>query len=338
MRIEYNPNRDQQLTSSPFFHQVIIPVYIPLKEGYHRDSFNILKICLESLFKTAHKKTFFTCVNNGSGPEVREYLNQLFEQGKIQEVIHTENIGKVNSILKALKGHDFDLVTIADSDVLFLPGWQEEGYAMFRSFKKLAALSTSPNPKLLKFHTWNLIHEFFFSDKLRFTSVEDPQGLKQFTESISNPDLFKPCHYEKNLTLTSGGKIGVLGAGHFVVTYRKELFKDFSLNFAKFKLGGDSEGILDRLVSQKGGWRLSTSKSFSLHMGNIEEPWMKSYLESISQTGFNPETPALPPLERIGRLGVFYANSILPKILNNRLILRGFLKFKGLDKKYISSY
>jgi len=338
MRKEYNPNKDKPLPLNPFFHQVIVPIYIPLTVGYHRDSFNILKICLQSLFKTSHEKTFFTCINNGSGPEVREYLNQLLQEGQIQEVIHTENIGKVNSILKALNGHDFDLVTITDSDVLFLPGWQEEGYAMFKAFRKLAALSTSPNPRLLKFHTWNLILEFFFSKQLKFTPVEDPKSLKQFAESIGNPELFKPGHYEKNLTLTLGGKVGVLGAGHFVVTYRKELFEDFPLKFTKFKLGGKSEGRLDRLASQKGCWRLSTSKSFSLHMGNIEEPWMKSCLETISQTSFNPETLGLPPLDRTGKMGVFYANSILSKILSKGFILRKFLAFKGLDEKHISSY
>lgn len=338
MRIIHNPNKDKPLSSSPFFHQVIVPIYIPHLENYHKDSFTILKICLESLFKTSHKKTFFTCVNNGSCAEVRDYLNQQLDLGRIHEVIHTENIGKVNAILKALKGHDFDLVTMTDSDVLFLPDWQKESYAMFRSFKKLAALSTSPNPKLLKFHTWNLILEFFFSKKLRFTPVKDPQGMIEFAKSIGNKELFKPSHLKKNLTLTAEGKEGVLGAGHFVVTYRKELFEDFSLKFAKFKMGGKSEGRLDRLASQKGCWRLSTSKSYSLHLGNIEEPWMKTRLEAISPTDFHPEDPGLFPLEKTGRFGVFFANTILPKIFNKGPIFRKFLVFKGLDEKYSSSY
>lgn len=338
MRKNYNPNKDQFHFQNSFLHQVIIPIYVSENDEFHKDSFSILKICLESLFKTTHKRTFFTCVNNGSKPEVREYLKTLFDLGKIHEVIHTDNIGKVNSIIKGIKGHNFEIVTISDSDVLFLEGWQEECYSMFKNFKKLAALSTSPNPKLLKFHTWNLIQEFLFSKRLRFTCVEDPDGLKQFADSISNFNLFKPCHYQKNLSLSINDKVGVLGAGHFVVTYRGELFEDLALKYVNFKLGGDSEGKLDELVSKKGCWRLSTSKSYSLHMGNIEEPWMRSTLKNIVGTTLDPDDLGLSPLERNNIVSVFFANRILSKILSRKIFFKKFLLFKGLEKESISDY
>lgn len=338
MRIKYNPNKDQPLSESSFFHQIIIPIYISSNEEFHRDSFKILKICLESLFKTCHSKTFFTCVNNGSKIEVRNYLDGLFDQGIIHEVIHTDNIGKVNSILKGLKGHDFDFVTVTDSDVLFLNGWQEECYEMFTSFKKLGALSTCPNPKLLKFHTWNVISEFLFSRNLRFSKVVDPEGLKQFALSISNFDLFKSCHYEKNLALHLNGKTGVLGAGHFVVTYRKEIFQKLALHSVNYKLGGNSEGFLDELASTTGCWRLATSKSFSLHMGNIEEPWMSDNLEKLFSNQSKIMEVNLPELKESNSLKVFFSNNVLSRILSIDFVFKLFLKFKGLDKKYISSY
>jgi cellulose synthase/poly-beta-1,6-N-acetylglucosamine synthase-like glycosyltransferase len=132
MRIGFNPNKNKPVEPNDFFHQVIIPVYIPNQEGYFKDSFKILQYCLESLLKTSHSKTYFTVVNNGSCNEVIEYLNSLQQQLKIHEIIHTSAIGKMNAILKGLMGHNFDLITIADADVLFLNNWQKNTYEVFK--------------------------------------------------------------------------------------------------------------------------------------------------------------------------------------------------------------
>ena len=124
MRIGYNPHKDKRIEASKYVHQVIIPVYIPNQEGYFRDSFKIFKLCLKSLFATIHNNTFITIVNNGSDLIIKDYLNELYQDDKIHEVIHTENIGKLNAILKGLAGNAIEIVTISDSDVLFLPNWQ----------------------------------------------------------------------------------------------------------------------------------------------------------------------------------------------------------------------
>ena len=83
MRIGFNPNKNKTIDIAEYTHQVIIPVYIPNEEGYFKDSFQILKYCLESLFKTSHSKTFYTIVNNGSSKIVVDYLNELYINNKI---------------------------------------------------------------------------------------------------------------------------------------------------------------------------------------------------------------------------------------------------------------
>ena len=64
MRQGFNPHKDQPQEKSEFIHQIIIPVFIPHQHDYFKDSFKILKLCLESLFATIHAKTFITIVNN----------------------------------------------------------------------------------------------------------------------------------------------------------------------------------------------------------------------------------------------------------------------------------
>ena len=119
MRIGFNPYKDQVLFKSDYLHQIIIPVFIPNQEGYFKDSFAILKLCLDSLLATVHGKTFITVVNNGSDIIVVNYLDSLLKEKKIQELIHTQNIGKLNAILKGMAGNNIELITIADSDVMF---------------------------------------------------------------------------------------------------------------------------------------------------------------------------------------------------------------------------
>ncbi len=120
MRNQYNHKKEKKINKSDCFHQFVLPVYITNQEGYFKDSIRILKLCIESLLKTVHSKTYITIVNNGSCKEVEDYLNNLYQGGKIHEVIHTENIGYINAMLKGIAGQNFPIFTNADADVLFL--------------------------------------------------------------------------------------------------------------------------------------------------------------------------------------------------------------------------
>ena len=220
MRVGFNPHKDKTQTKSDYFHQVIIPVYIPNQEGYFKDSFEILKLCLDSLFKTIHDKTCITIVNNGSCIEVVAYLNDLFHKNKIQEVIHTTNIGKLNAVLKGISGNSFPLITVSDADVLFLNGWQEASYSVFDAFPKTGAVCPTPSSRSLRTYTANVYWDLFFSNKLKCTPVVNPDALKMFGLSVGDANFYNPIQLKKYLTVTNEDKKAVVGAGHFVTTYR----------------------------------------------------------------------------------------------------------------------
>jgi hypothetical protein len=50
MRVGFNPHKTKY-RKVDYFHQVIIPVYIPNQEGILSDSFEILMLCFDSLSK-----------------------------------------------------------------------------------------------------------------------------------------------------------------------------------------------------------------------------------------------------------------------------------------------
>ena len=282
MRVGFNPNKDKVLPKSDYTHQVIVPVYIPHQKDYFKDSFQILQLCLESLFKTCHAKTYITVVNNGSCVEVVNYLNQLHQEVKIQELIHTTAIGKLNAILKGLSGHQFPLITITDADVMFLNDWQKATYEVFEAFPKTCLVCTTPSSKSFNDKTFNILTERLFSKSLAFSMVKNPTAFEAFATSIGNPNFYKSVHFEKYLTLTNDKISAVVGAGHFVATYRGDIFSDLGVTATSFSLGGTSEAeILDLPVIRKGYWRLSTDENYTYHLGNVIEPWMQETFNAL---------------------------------------------------------
>ena len=339
MRIGFNPEKDKKIAQSNYFHQVVLPIYIPNDEKYFKDSFVILKYCLESLLKTIHSKTYITVVNNGSENKVTDYLNELHKTGKIHEVIHTTNIGKLNAVLKGFIGQDFEFITIADCDVLFLKDWQEETYKVFEKFPKTGAVCPTPSSRSLKNHTFNIWFDLLFSKSLRFTKVKNPNALRAFAKSVGNPDMYKSCHLEKYLTVANGNFRAVVGAGHFITTYRKEVFEKVDVKYSNFMLGGDSEEkLLDLPVVKKGMWRLSTEDNFAYHLGNVEEQWMEEILTAIKPNDFFPQSAITVKKNKFSKIKFLFQYTLLAKVITRKKIWLYCLRLKGLSKQEAIEY
>jgi hypothetical protein len=335
-----NPHKDKPYQKSEYTHQIIIPVYIPHKKGYFADSFQIFKVCLQSLFHTIHSKTFVSIVNNGSCLEVKKYIDTLFTEKKVQEVIHTENIGKLNSIVKGLTGNTIELVTISDADVLFLPNWQQETVHLFNVFPKAGVVGIVPQFRNFSHLCGNIIFENFFSKKMKFTPVKNRSALLKFFNSLGWEENihYSKAHLNWNLAIERNNTIAVVGSGHFVTTYRKDLFTEVKTYFG-YKLGADTERYLDEMPLKKGMWRLTTQDNYAYHLGNVYEDWMGSHTTENSYQEFNDET--LLPLDAIGTcttLNYFLKNKVFIFLFNKLFFRKFFYQMKGLPKEAIHHY
>lgn len=339
MRVGYNPNKDKVQESDDFFHQIIIPIYIPNEEDYFQDSLKILEYSLESLFKTIHSKTYITVVNNGSCLKVSNFLTDLQKTGRLHEIINTTNIGKLNAILKGISGHNFKFITISDADVLFLTNWQKETYKVFEKFPKTGAVCPTPSSRSLRNYTSNIWFDLLFSKSLQFTKVKNPIALKAFAASVGNPNMYSDIHLEKYLTVSKNKFKAVVGAGHFITTYRSEVFKDSKIKYSSFMLGGDSEAkLLDIPVIQKGMWRLSTEENLAYHLGNVKENWMKETLEKIKPNNFQPIKPIILNKIEYSKVEFIFKYKLFSKILTRKKIWYYCLKLKGLSKDEALKY
>lgn len=338
MRLGFNPHKDKPVEESYHAHQVIIPVYIPNFEGYFKDAFVIFKKCLDSLFFTSHNRTFFTIINNGSCKEIVDYLNQLQLEKKIHEVIHTENIGKLNAIVKGIAGNNIDLVTISDSDVLFLKNWQSETVKVFNNFPKAGVVGIVPQFRSFTHFCGNILFDNLFSKTMRFTKVSNPLALQKFYESVGWNNDYNKAYLEWNLTISNNNFSAIVGSGHFVTTYKRELFEKI-VTYHKFKMGADSEFYLDELPLEKGAWRLTTNENFAYHMGNVEEDWMEKKMNTLKN--IQPEFLEFngnSELHTISRFHYFIKNKLFIKLFKKRKLRLLFYRYKGLPHNEISRY
>ena len=336
MRVGSNPHKDKPQDESVYSHQVIIPVYIPNQEEYFKDSFKIFKLCIESLFATIHNKTFVTIVNNGSGDFVKVYLNELLQEGKIQEIIHTQNIGKLNAILKGLAGNEIELVTISDADVLFLPDWQTETVRIFSQVPKAGVVGIVPQFKMYEAHCGTVLFDNFFNPNLKFIPVKNPNALIRFYDSLGWDRNYNPNYLKYNLGLEINPGLKVLvGSGHFVATYKKDMFEEIS-SFIGYKMGGVSEKYLDKAPLKKGYWRVNTYDNYAYHMGNTMEDWMVVPPENRVSKDFPSFN--FKKYKSVNTVVYFVKNRLFVKFLPVKWMMKLFFKWKKMPKEMIEKY
>jgi hypothetical protein len=335
MRIGNNPHKDKVIPKSGCLHQVVIPVFIPHLEGYFKDSFQILQLCLQSLLKTIHDKTYIAVVNNGSCKVVLDYLDQLYHEGQIQELIHTENIGKLNAVLKGLAGNNIELVTIADADVLFLDNWQFETTKIFRALPKAGVVGVVPQFNMFKSKSGNIIFDNLFNENLKFIPIQSPEGLVRFYDSIGWDRSYNKDYLQYGLGLVQNEVKVFVGSGHFVATYKKGMFQEMK-SYLGYKLGGDSESYLDTLPLKYDYWRVTTEDNYAYHMGNVLEDWMSEIKQDKNNrteidSGFKQR-------KRAYAFVVVLKNKIFSSFLGSEFICRLFYRWKKLPKTMIENY
>lgn len=335
MRVGLNPHKDKPQEKTEFIHQVIIPVFIPNHEGYFKDSFKILKLCLESLFATIHSRTFITIVNNGSDENIIAYLDALFQQKKIHELIHTQNIGKLNAILKGLVGNEIELVTIADSDVLFLSHWQSETNKVYSKFPKAGVVGIVPQYRAYTTKCENMLLENMWNKNMRFIPVKNPEALEVFYTSIGWDKNANPDYKKFGLGMIQGDFKTYVGSGHFVATYKKDMF-DEVVTYIGYKMGGDSERYLDCIQLKKDYWRLTTYDNYAYHMGNVYEPWMGEVTFEADRD--YPFESNFPTFNKNNGVDYFIKNHIFRKLFRKPFFRRWIYRHKQLPKEMIATY
>lgn len=339
MREGENVAKEKKIIKPDTDHRIIIPIHIPHENDYYKEAWHVFVMCLNSILKTSYYKNTITVISDGCTSNVNERLFEFYKEDKIQElIIEKNNIGKINAILKALRTSNESYITIADADILFKNNWDIAVFKIYDHFPKAAVVSPIPLWRRQFSYTANIWVDYYFSNKLRFIPVENPEDMQRFAQSIGW-DTLEPRFKDVILALEHDHKQAVLGATHCVATYKKSYLQDLPETNSAFQLGGQSEGdYLDNPPYRKDGYRLSTTNNYAYHLGNKIEAWQVDYYNAID------EIMEKKPINTISihkpRKNFF--KKILEKallfLIKNRSFYNQLLLRKGLEKEKLNQF
>ena len=341
MRKGVNPTKGGKLISKEeCYHRIIIPVHIPNEEDYYKDAYKIFELCLFSVIKTAVSKIKISVISNKCCDEVNGRLLNLYVQKHINElIIEEDGIGKINSVLKAIRTSEERLITITDADVLFLNNWENEVATVFKAFPKAGAVCPVPVYRKHLDLTGNIWFDNFFSSKLKFRPVKNPNALEMFAKSVGWEWLEKEWKDVIGTIKAKDNTIAVLGCSHFVATYKREVFEELPKENSIYLVDGDSEFLYtDEPVLKMGGYRLATNDNFAYHLGNVFEDWMQnefSNLKTVEKSII--DYSCLRKLDK-SHFNYLLTEKFFKRVFKSSFILRKILKYKGLTSGQIINF
>lgn len=268
MRLGQNPARYIESVAQPADLTIAVVNFIPYLSGYYEQSLDVLTACLNSICENTPKPFDLMVFDNHSCLEVREFLLENHQQGKIQYLILSEqNIGKMgawNTMFGAAQGK---YVAFADADILFCPDWYEKSLELIHAFPNVGMVTARPLRVPSKFSPATLdwgrdhanIEEGHFQSWEVFWDHTRSLGL---TEKEAQED-FLDSH---DFRLSFQGQQAYVGAAHFQFLAPTEVLKKVLPIPSVQPMRGDRE--LDIAIDALGYLRLTTLDTYVRHMGN----------------------------------------------------------------------
>jgi glycosyltransferase involved in cell wall biosynthesis len=272
MRVGHNPARFVETVAQPAGITVTVVNCIPFLSGYYEQSLDVLKMVVNSLHAARVEDHPYDVMifDNHSCSEVRAYLKEASDQGKIQYLIFSDtNIGKIgawNYMFGAAQG---EYVVFSDGDILFRPGWLQASLELFETFPNVGMVTARPYRGSEKYSeatfAWahkqpaGVLEEGIFLDW--DTVWEHGRSI-----GVSEEQARKDYPMMHDFRLTYRDKVAYIGASHFQFMTRRELLqKVIPIPSAQPMRG---ERALDVAFDNLGCLRLNTEKALVMHMGN----------------------------------------------------------------------
>ena len=270
-RIGINPNRGQLTEYRPSRITLAMLTYLPNQAGYFAERLAVTRLSLESLIAHTPKPTDLIVFDNGSCPELVNYLCQLHDQGLINYLIlSSSNIGKISALQVIFRAAPGEIVAYSDDDVFFLPGWLDAHLKIMDTYPQVG-----------------LVTGFYIRSHLRYATHSIEAFTKQPGVQVSRGLLIPhelEQHYIDNMgrswdsyqqevnglediQLSYQGVNALASAGHHQFVTPRQLMLDVLPTWDKNLMGKMIE--LENAVDQLGYLRLSTSTPVTRLLGNV---------------------------------------------------------------------
>ena len=277
MRVGQNPAKSLKEVAKPKRITVAVLNYIPFLSGFFAETFDVLKLCLGSIWENTDLPYDLLVFDNASCPEVREYLVQKQQEGKIQFLILSDtNLGKGgawNIMLAAAPG---EVIAYTDNDCYFFPGWLSNSMEVLETYPNVGMLTSRPiandNAYNSSTITWAQAEP---EAEIRFGRHLQWEDFRSFVSSLGVTDEEATQRYAvlEDAVLTYKGVPAYLGAIHYQFLAYKHVLQQF-LPFDMDRPIGQVQR-LDGKVNDAGYLRLMTAAPYMQNMSNQVPDWVK---------------------------------------------------------------
>jgi glycosyltransferase involved in cell wall biosynthesis len=270
MRIGQNPAKFVNQVAQPERITAAVLNYIPFQSGFYAHTLDVLKVCLGSLRETADLPFDLLVFDNGSCPEVQDYLLAEQRAGNIQYLLLSDkNLGKGGAWNFILSGAPGEIIAYADADVLFYKGWLSRSVELLETFPNVGMVTSRPFRTKPEFYTRTLA----WAESDPEATLERGQFIPwevylSFERSLGIPEETARQTYAstQDVRLTYKGVSAMAGGSHWHFLAYKKLLQQF-LPFEMNRPMGQVRQ-LDQRMNEAGYLRLMPVDALSQNMSN----------------------------------------------------------------------
>lgn len=274
MRTGQNPSKSGVPAYKPKQLGIALVVYIPFLKGYFKNSLDILKYQIISLYEHTKQEFDLLVFDNGSCPEVVEVLSDLSQDSIIEWlVLSKNNLGKVGAWNWIFGSMPNEYICYADSDVFFRQGWLEASFEIINAFPKVGMVSAQPTFHDVFEGEGKAHNQFNGNENFDYGSYRPEERIvEEYCLGIGADEELSARFFSKDLpsiTALQSNTTAVIGATHMQFTIPRDLARKlvpFPVSRGLFR---KETMALDHKIDEMGFMHLSTRENFVMHMGNM---------------------------------------------------------------------